>query len=576
MNEKINIAARKMQLVAEELLREYGFRDYYFEHIPRKQIITKERVLIDINKMLDILSEFYIANSKEDFIILFAIYCNNYIKYNFHRRIDEENFKVRDLWNVIEDKEMQKYLLLIQLGISNRNKKYFKEASEIFKEYSLPYLYLFLDSAKSVFENNDSSKKDEMVEYYNTMSNDLQKYVLGDSIYIKKQQNPAFDTNYLPYIVFEDNTLSEAIKSINQQYGNIENEDYAEYKNKKYESYKYGDEFFRLMYLNIPIRIEASIEKMCKHSIHSELILEKIKKELEKAIENKNALIDRHAHNWKHIVYPETVKEIAESLYEEGNIEYANKLFKAYNSENILQNDLQLLRLNYASSEKEMQKKFRQDILFSHAKTGLNILNIIEDSFDIVVFRTVMEGIDCSYMSEKVKRNLGAFNNIEILRESYTREFISKNEKSGTIIKWFNDNIYSVNIDIDKHWGDVKIKKNSIAYTQLIEIFINLIHNCINYGVKSKEGFINLKLEVEEINNILYYTVRFENPKDEETTIYEGSHQGIEFIKNILEKLNHITFEFDKYVKSVETITNGDLYAIKLYFSEKLIVKRRI
>ena len=56
---------------------------------------------------------------------------------------------------------------------------------------------------------------------------------------------------------------------------------------------------------------------------------------------------------------------------------------------------------------------------------------------------------------------------------------------------------------------------------------------------------------------------------------YEGSNQGIKSIKNTLEKLNRINLEEDKNIKSVDITKNENLYNIKLYFSEKLIVKRR-
>lgn len=615
MNEKINMAAEKMEMVVEELGKDYKWKNFigqeisydeYYNEDFKKQIPI-ERVLSDQDKMVDILIDFYLKNDLEDFIILFAIYCNNYIRYNLHQRIDDENFKLEKLWEIIEDEDLREYLLSIQLGISDRNIKYFYNAIEIFKQYSLPYLYLFLDATKSVFVDNDKTKETKIAEYYDFMNKDLQKYVLDDSKYIKKVDNPVYDKNYLPYLSFDDpkelvlkaaksdksifmdesRTPQERVilfKSFWDRIGFLmEYEDINRFEKEEIDNnFKNENIAQRLIYLDIPSRISVCVRDSSRELLITkmELIqknyqLEQNKIELEKAIESKNALIDHHAHNWKHIIYPETVKEIAEALYNEGNTEYATKLFKAYNSENILKNDLQLLRLNYASSEKEMQKKFKHDILFSDVETGLSILNIIEDSFDMVIFRLIMEGVDCSYISEETKKNLGSFNDMEILRKSYKKNFIEQNGESNSIIKWFNDNIYSLTIDIDNHWKDVKIKKNNIAYTQLIEIFVNLIHNSINYGVKSEDGFINLKLDIEQIDDIVYYTLIFENPIDYESYFYEGSNQGIESIKSTLEKLNRINIESDKNVESVSVVKNENLYIIKLYFSEKLIVRRR-
>lgn len=572
MNEKINMAAKKMDLVVEELGKEYKYKNFLGEEIPydeyynegNKKEIPIDRVLSDQNKIINILIDFYLENDLDDFITLFAIYCNNYIRYNFHRRIEDENFKLERLWDVIKNRELQDYLLLIQSGISNRNINFFRKAIEIFKEYSLPYLYLFLDTVELIFKYGDRKKENDMMKYYFLMNEELREYALADSEYNKKILiNPAIDLNYLPHAKFVDSPFSY-LKNRN-----------ITVKNDIDESYKNNLMVQRLFYLRIPWMIETNVEDRCKELLKNKFELKKSEEQLEKVINSKNALIDRHAHNWKHIVYPETVKEIAEALYNEGNIEYANKLFKAYNSENILQNDLQLLRLNYASSEEEMQEMFRHDILLSSSKTGLNILDIIENSLDVVMFRIIMEGVDCSYISQEVKSSLGAFNDIEMLRKSYTKNFIEQSKKNISIIEWFNDNIYSLNIKIDKLWKDVKIKKNNIAYTQLIEIFINLIHNAINYGIKSKDGFINLKLELEEIDDILYYTLNLENPIDYKSYFYEGSKQGIKSIKNTLEKLNRIDIEKSNDIKSISIIGNENLYTIKLYFSENLIVKRR-
>ena len=142
MNEKINMAAKKMDLVVEELGKEYKYKNFLGEEIPydeyynegNKKEIPIDRVLSDQNKIINILIDFYLENDLDDFITLFAIYCNNYIRYNFHRRIEDENFKLERLWDVIKNRELQDYLLLIQSGISNRNINFFRKAIEIFKE----------------------------------------------------------------------------------------------------------------------------------------------------------------------------------------------------------------------------------------------------------------------------------------------------------------------------------------------------------------------------------------------------------------------------------------------------------
>ncbi len=568
MNKNIMVAVEKIEGIIEDLGIEYTFKNYLGEDVSYgeyKGFIPQERALNDRNKMLDILHEFFKHEKLNDFITLFAIYCNHYIRYNLHVVLQEDDFAIAELWNDVQDLNIRNYLLLIQKGIFFKNMDCFKKAIRIFPEYSLPYLYLFLDETKKAFEENNTNSELGMEKYYIKMNKEFKEYALGKGNFIKKSCNPALDVNPLPYINFQNKSCLFTISNGEQK---LTKEDL---------------QIDRLAYLEIPTYVcvdgqrnteDLFIKKMELRDVNEQL--EKSKMELEKAIESKNALIDHHAHNWKHIVYPKTVKEVAEALYAEGNIEYANRLFKAYNSENILQHDLQLLKLSHASSQTEMQEAFRNDILLSNARSGVGIKRIIEDSLDTVLFRIIMEDVDESYSLEQVKGSISGFNSIEQLRKSYTESFITQKKQNKSLMEWFNNNIYQFNLEINPFWEDVKIKANSVAYTQLVEICINLIHNAINYGVKSKEGFLNLKLEFEQVNDINYYTLTTENPVDYNSAFSEGSNQGLKSIRDTLEKLNGTDLQEDRSRLSVETQSEENIsYRVKLYFKENLIVKRR-
>jgi hypothetical protein len=229
-------------------------------------------------------------------------------------------------------------------------------------------------------------------------------------------------------------------------------------------------------------------------------MLEKLNQALQEAIDSKNEMIDRHAHNWKHISYPAAVKEVAEKLAEDDKYKaYANKLFKAYNSENILRQEVLMLKLKHSGSSEEIQKQIMTDVLLSNSRTGVNIEKIIEDSLDLVMFRILMEDVDTSINTEKAKTNLSKFKDLRSLRESYNRSFIIKKQGDISLIDWFRQNIFNIEIHIDDNWKAVKVRKDSAAYAQLVEIWIDLFHNAINYGKKEDTGFIKIELKSDQV-----------------------------------------------------------------------------
>ena len=158
----------------------------------------------DRKKMLDNLRIFFINEDRDDFVTLFGIYCNFYIKGNYHQVLSEKDFGISELWDSITDENFQKYLLLIQEGIYNQTEENFKQALKIFKEYSLPRLYIFIyaaknfDLAKTECEKNSAAKI--MQNNYDKMNPGLREYVLGEGKFKRKILNPALDENFLPYV----------------------------------------------------------------------------------------------------------------------------------------------------------------------------------------------------------------------------------------------------------------------------------------------------------------------------------------------------------------------------------------
>lgn len=306
--------------------------------------------------------------------------------------------------------------------------------------------------------------------------------------------------------------------------------------------------------------------------------LEELNKALQEAIDAKNEMIDRHAHNWKHISYPSTVKEVAEKLAGDENYKsYANKLFKAYNSENILKQEVLMLKLKHSGSSEDMQKQIISDVLLPTARTGISIEKIIEDSLDLVLFRILMEDVDTSIYTEAIKENLSKFKDLQKLRENYSNHFIVKESNGVSLMDWFRQNIYSIDISTDENWRAVKVKKDSTAYAQLVEIFIDLFHNAINYGRKDDEGYIKIELKSDKLEDVDYLTLKISNPVDYGNVLEKGTNQGLSSMKKLLEKLNYIPGRGEKAIPSVEAgldSEDSNCFSTKIYFKQRLLLKR--
>jgi hypothetical protein len=345
-------------------------------------------------------------------------------------------------------------------------------------------------------------------------------------------------------------------------------------KNEEYEENINGLIFnklqgIRLRGLGLPVKMESS-----KEAFLSRLEIVKLNNSLEKAIADKNALINKHAHNWKHIVYPGTVKEVAEQLYASGEIEYANKLFHAYNSQTLLQQDLNLLQLQYTSTPNEYQKAYRKTIYLAEDERGVGILDVFENALQTVLFRLIMEDVDTRYDLVALKNNLFSIVNRKILRERYVEVFvISKNAKIS-VTEWFSQNLYPITIHFDDCWNDVKFKPNDIAFVQMTEVFIDLIHNALNYGVKSKKGYIQIAFGKEIGGDNCLYTCTIKNPCEGESAFSEGSGQGLKSIYEVMDKLNITDNNFNINNFVVHSIQNN-VFSVTFKIQEKMIVKRR-
>lgn len=242
MNERIMEAVREIEGIRDAMGKDYQWENatgemvenwqYFDEDDTPEESVPKERAIKDRAKMLDVLRHFYRTYAvdfygMDDFVTLFGVYCNHYIRFNLHRAIpNEDYFGISALWDTVTDVKLQEYLCLLQQGIFKgfdeflNGTNYFLKADDMFSEsYSLPNLYMFIYFTKvwlKCEEDDKQSIEEIMLVCLEDMSNGLRDYCCGSSPFLRPVKYGGEDQNPLPYIRYcnmnEHRATSLAIK----------------------------------------------------------------------------------------------------------------------------------------------------------------------------------------------------------------------------------------------------------------------------------------------------------------------------------------------------------------------------
>ena len=308
----------------------------------------------------------------------------------------------------------------------------------------------------------------------------------------------------------------------------------------------------RNFYLHLPVRVP--IKRNLFKAQYKEYLKNRI---VRRNSEQKQEMMDYYAHSWKHISYPQIVKEIAEELGN-SNRSIANRLMKAYNSEKTLQRGIQLLQYISSDDISKVSKEFKNGI----AKSGVNSKNtldlncVINESLDLVVFKILMVESDDSSTIVKCREKWGRRKPLEKLRIDYTEKFLNEVNSKASIMTWVNENLLSITMDISDEWREVRFKDDCFAVNQFKEILVEVFTNVFLHG----ESEMNLYFTNTENEMIIC-------EQNDCNNSCCGSNSGISTMKRVLDYINYGT-EID----SLEV--NKNLFRIIIRFSKKLLIRK--
>ena len=323
---------------------------------------------------------------------------------------------------------------------------------------------------------------------------------------------------------------------------------------------------YRYDFLHIPI---VPYETMSKSYIlgrykifvsNRELIQKN--EEIEKLNNEKTDMMDYYAHSWKHISYPKIVKDVAEALFgkeDDESITMANKLLRAYNSEQTLKHGIQLLQYSISSKKETVQKEFQKGfwMIDLPKEDGIvGIETILNECLDMVILRLMMEDIDTSKRMKKCRARIA---NIEELREEYTECFLRKKKKNQELFQWVNDNLFNINIEISEEWNRIRIDKESFSAAQMTEIMVELFTNILLHGGENAK--IKLSSDMYSMDIIV---------SNECNQVFERkSGKGLKTLSKVIDKIN-----FDsKIEEGLERITEDNAFTVHIRLNKKLIYK---
>lgn len=282
--------------------------------------------------------------------------------------------------------------------------------------------------------------------------------------------------------------------------------------------------------------------------------------ELKKLNSQRRNMIDHLAHSWGNECYPEIVKKVADELLRSGNNSLANRLFKAYNSENNLMGEIIFLQSAMADEPEKLQNIFSDSFYISgEGSKEWKIGCVIEEAIEILIFSLL------NYKGDNNKRNicrnkLCVKYTMQELTEDYSKRF--ENEVSSeTFCDWFSKSIFPITVDIDDTWYKINFGNTEYGKIVIKNIFTELFTNVLFHGDTS------CTILLKSDNDKMYIVVR-----NHVSDIVNGNEKGLTSMKEVIAKLN-----YNKSVSEDECVSyrmiNDSVFETQITLAKDLMYK---
>jgi len=557
MNEDLMNAIEALAAIQKAAGEEYAFLNPKQEKVEEEEYrsaqpdeddpdggIPPERAREDRAKMLGVLRDYYRAHhgtrdGMDDFVTLVGVYCNDYIRWNLHQALPEdEDFGISELFDEITDSKLQKYLLLIQKGIFEGlgGSDAFDTASELYP-YSLPFLYLFLECAVaySGAQDTEDEKYFEafMVNCLGSMNQCLQEYCLGTSPFLKP--NEICDKNPLPYAMFIDEKEYHKARLAEKYYWNMktlislskkmdtehpkedefidlviarhslqecqegmelleENDDDEGEDDEEDEEDDEGEEIpdrdnailYRLRFLNIPCKIDWGKQETSAHIVINALAgRQRALREKEIAQKSKNKIVQKFTHTYKNLKAT-NLYHIATTLlarHGEEDQELGRTLLLEYSNKKSMTKDVYMMQLCYEHNTKRLRTSLQNSCIDS-SKGRNTSKKAVKHVSDLVEQAVVTCLVNIFYdptredLSDAFYRPFSEQTLIDI-SDAFEQEVMQGKRNAIDLLRAHG---MEISIDVAPEWDFLRFFSDEYAAIFLKDIFVELLVNVIKYG----------------------------------------------------------------------------------------------
>lgn len=516
-------------------------------------IEIKQRIY---NKLCEYIIEFYRKGNKEDeFLLALGFSINLYYIVGLYSTYGK--FDVNRILESVDSEEVREYGELINEFLYTKivegmavqenafhqgSNSYLDKMVTQYPDFRFGLVYRCIEKGVRFYETEVSdSEVLELLEYKDKLGEDLFWHILGiKDLSIGKYEivNGKIETSRAT--IFSDFGIGiPKIKTVDKQeyyeelINNTQKEEGLTNIRKQIESI-----------LGIPViapingtqwsyvaKLFHVIEQQKKKVEEQRKKLADRNKKLFELNEQKEKLMNHLAHSWGNECYPEIVKKVADELLRSGQNSLANRLFKAYNSENNLMGQIIFLQSAMEDKPGKLKDIFKDSFYISgNGKAEWKIQTILEEALENLVFSLL------NYSGDKKKRNicqkkLCVKHSLKELADDYSKRFeVDKESMSESFIQWFSKNIFPVEIKIDECWNTINFGKTEYGKIVVKNIFTELFTNVLFHGDERCEVIL------DSTDDKLYLKVRNHIAKKS-----EGRKKGLESLKEVITKLNYDT-----------------------------------
>ncbi|MBS6642535.1 MAG: hypothetical protein KH366_03035 [Clostridiaceae bacterium] len=284
--------------------------------------------------------------------------------------------------------------------------------------------------------------------------------------------------------------------------------------------------------------------------------LKRSEAERKKAIAEKKKVVNQFSHTYMGM-RATSLYNVATSLLKKDDIElknYGRKILYEYSVKKNLTKDIEMLKLRFEDKKSELQDKIRASIC-PDGLDGVGVDKLLNDAMTRCMVTLVHDG---GPSAKRIRERFPDYDLIGI-RNSFEENILFS--ENGTIISWFNKNLFSLTVRVSERWNSLAFEDESYAALLITGVLTELIINIFKYADKEKGASI----EFTEDDGCFLITAQ--NHIDKNNAKSKEGGFGLEAEADAIEIINEAGgLKGDAIVTEAE----GDLFTTKIRLGNAL------